>query len=85
MNELRISADIDPSASFKSADEEYIESLDVEQRDILFKVIRRMIRDKKRNQRLKLMEQGKSEEAQNIHISDDSDSGLSFNTDYDTV
>lgn len=78
VNELRISADIDPSASFKSADEEYIESLDVEQRDILFKVIRRMIRDKKRNQRLKLMEQGKSEEAQNIHISDDSDSDGEF-------
>ena len=78
VNELRMSADIDPSASFKTADEEYVEKLSPEERDVLFKVIRRMIRDKKRHDRVKLMEDGQTKEAEALHVSDDSDSEGEF-------
>lgn len=73
VNELTMSSDIDPAGSYKTADEEYLSKLDPEERDVLFKVIRRMIRDKKRAQRQNLIKNGKIQEAKDMEISDDSD------------
>ena len=73
VNELTMSSDIDPAGSYKTEDEEYLSKLDPEERDVLFKVIRRMIRDKKRTQRQNLIKNGKIKEAKDMEISDDSD------------
>ena len=75
VSELKMSSDIDPAANYKTEDEQYIAKLSPEERDILFKVVRRMIRDKKRRNRLDLLKNGNVEEANRIVVSDDSDSG----------
>jgi len=71
VNELRLSSDIDPAGSYKDEDEEYVQKLDPVQRDILFKVIRRMIREKRRRHRIDQMKKGES--INTGAISDDSD------------
>ena len=73
VNELTMSSDIDPAGSYKTADEEYLSKLEPEERDVLFKVIRRMIRDKKRLQRQNMIKAGKIQEAKDMQISDDSE------------
>ena len=54
-----MSSDIDPAASYKTADEEYLAKLAPDEKDVLFKVIRRMIRDKKRCKRREMVKAGK--------------------------
>lgn len=73
VNELTMSSDIDPAGSYKTEDEEYLSKLDPKEREVLFKVIRRMIRDKKRIERQNLIKKGKIQDAKDMEISDDSD------------
>lgn len=74
VEELKTSSEIDPTKSYKDEDEKYVESLSPMERKVLFTTIRRVIRDQKRKIKIDLMENEKYEEANEIELSDDSDS-----------
>jgi len=74
VNELRQSSELDPAKSYKDADEQYVDSLSPMERQVLFTTIRRVIRDKKRKEKIKLLEVENYRDADLIQISDDSES-----------
>ena len=80
VDELRQSSELDPAKSYKDADEQYVDSLSPMERQVLFTTIRRVIRDKKRKAKIKLLEVENYKDADLIQISDDSESGKQMKT-----
>lgn len=83
VSELKGYSEIDPlkqykdeyvKEEFKDEDEKFLDSLGPTERKILFTTIRRVIRDEKRKKKIKLLEEEKYNLADNIIISDDSES-----------